>query len=254
MPVNIGLSVPFSLLVTFTVYAYDKLVKKTNTIDIKTHHLLYLDKKYDSLSKKVSEVVKTSSFKAEEFSEASEIARQAFHKWYKIERQKEELAVAKDARGNPIPLDISRNKDLDVDEGWSLALNKLIDAALDGTIEVIHGLHTVRLGDIQIWTSNFPFTYGHPYKNENISENLLPDVITAYRLRDFLAGRLLCSTNPVELVEDMILLKKEEKDKMSVKHIEDMSNNMSRIENNILITKEKIGCSVISEEPRILNS
>ena len=52
----------------------------------------------------------------------------------------------------------------------------------------------------------------------------------------------------------MILLKKEEKDKMSVKHIEDMSNNMSRIENNILITKEKIGCSVISEEPRILNS
>lgn len=63
-----------------------------------------------------------------------------------------------------------------------LEWDKLLNAALD-RYEVKRGIvHTVNIGPLKVWVSNWPYAYGHPCRMSEFSKEVLPKVSTRLRL------------------------------------------------------------------------
>lgn len=77
---------------------------------------------------------------------------------------------------------------------WDKALNEI----LDKNPNVVTGPYETKIGDLSIWTSNYPYSYGHPSN----SSNMLPLPITRVRLRNYIAKK-----------ESDLAIKKASKDK-----------------------------------------
>ena len=76
--------------------------------------------------------------------------------------------------------------DRHVSDFWDKALNDLMDSKAKVTLR---SSHTVELDGVCVWTSNYPYSYGHPYDQK------LPEVLPrkweqTYRFNDSDAASL----------------------------------------------------------------
>lgn len=64
---------------------------------------------------------------------------------------------------------------------WDKKLNDLIDA---GAPISNASVYSIKLGDVRIWTGNWPYAYGHPYGTP--VDEMLATVRTRKRLRSYI--------------------------------------------------------------------
>jgi hypothetical protein len=63
---------------------------------------------------------------------------------------------------------------------YSAEYDKLVLELL-ASEKVIHGKHTSTLGNLVVWTENYPYAYGSPYCH---GDNILPSRPTVFKLRE----------------------------------------------------------------------
>jgi len=69
------------------------------------------------------------------------------------------------------------------DDGWSAKLNKLMDENAEVTVS---GCFGIKLGDVFVWTANYPYAYG---SRMGINDGL-PSRKTAVRLNYYINERV----------------------------------------------------------------
>ena len=72
----------------------------------------------------------------------------------------------------------------DADPYWDAKLNEMLDNPKFESVR-FGGFYTVKLHGVEIWTSNFPYSYGNLYSKSG-KEDALPYRRTRYRLRRLL--------------------------------------------------------------------
>lgn len=68
-----------------------------------------------------------------------------------------------------------------VSHEWDAALGVLLDMVEDGQLSIEQSDHTVTIGGVTVWVSNWPYAYGRAHRP--IKSEMIPRRSTALRLR-----------------------------------------------------------------------